>query len=87
MFEEANRDFYIDISKPDQNISGWVITGWLCHSLFLIQSDVINVRNLVTLNSTAGKMRFAINVAKKIIQTPRNAKMNRNVLMAKEVIH
>ena len=74
-------------ARPYQNISGWVTTGWLCHSLFLIQSDVINVRNLATLNSTAGKMRFAINVGKKITLTPRNAKMNQNVVIAKEIIH
>ena len=52
-----------------------------------IQSDTINVRNLATLNSTAGKMRFAINVGKKITLTPRNAKMNQNVLIAKEIMH
>ena len=39
---------------------------------------------MATLNSTAGKMRFAINVGKKITLTPRNAKMNQNVLIAKE---
>ena len=42
-------------ARPYQNISGWVTTGWLCHSLFLIQSDVIKVRKLAILNSTAGK--------------------------------
>ena len=30
---------------------------------------------------------FAINVGKKITLTPRNAKMNQSVLIAKEIIH
>ena len=46
-----------------------------------------NVRNLATLNSTAGKMMFAINVGKNITLTPRNAQMNQNLLIAKEIIH
>ena len=55
--------------------------------LHKIQSDVINIRNLASQNSTAGKIRFAINVGKKITLTPRNTHMNQNVLIAKEIIH
>ena len=71
------RNFSIDISKPDLTTiyqGGLLQGGWLCHSLFLIKSEVINVRNLATLNSTAGKIKFAINVGKKIILTHRNVK-------------
>ena len=35
-------------------------------------TDVINVRNLATQNLTAGKMKFAINVGKRITLTLRN---------------
>ena len=65
----------------------WVITGWLCHSLFLILSDVINVRNLATQNSTAGKMKYAINVGKRITLTLRNVKTKQNVSTAREIMH
>ena len=38
-------------------------------------SDVIHVRNLDIQNSTAGKMKFAINVGKKITEILRNARL------------
>ena len=38
------------------------------------------VRDFVTLNSTVRKRKFAINVGRKIIPTPRNARVKINVL-------
>ena len=42
------------------------------------------VRNLDTLNSTAEKINFTINVGKEITRTLKNAKMKKNVLTPKE---
>ena len=61
--------------RPYQNTSWWVTTGWLCQNLSLILSDAINVKSLVTLNSTAERMKFAIIEGTNIIQTLGNAQI------------
>ena len=66
-------------ARPCQNTSGWVTTGWLCRNSSQIPSDAISVKSLVTLNLIVGKMKFAIIVGKKIIQTLKNARTKRNV--------